>query len=290
MTQGRKGGRRDKTDSSVLDATLAASEANDASIGQEANENVIPRLVLDLEGFEGPIDLLLTLARDQKVDLTHISILQLVDQYINFIAAARQLRIEIAADYLVMAAWLAFLKSRLLLPEPESEDAQEPDGAELAAALAFQLRRLEAMRESGARLMSRPRLGRDYLPRGAPEGVTVLRKSVFEATYYDLLRAYADHKRRVEGGTLRIEPVNLYSLEDALQRLTELLGQMPDWTTLSCFLLPSAAGTLLRCSAIAATFAATLELAKAGQIEIRQSGPFTPIYIRRTNHADGSNR
>ena len=157
-------------------------------------------LVVDLDGYEGPIDVLLSLARDQKVDLTKISILQLADQYLAFISAARQMRLEIAADYLVMAAWLAYLKSRLLLPEPQPED--EPSGAELAAALAFQLQRLEAMQQAGVRLMAGPLLGRDVFPRGAPEGLPLVSRFAYDATLYDLLKAYGDSRRRTVGDRL----------------------------------------------------------------------------------------
>ncbi len=235
-------------------------------------------LVLVLDGFEGPLDMLLALGREQKVDLTRISILQLADQYLAFVAEARKLRLELAADYLVMAAWLAYLKSRLLLPEAEDE---EPSGEDMAAALAFQLQRLEAMKEASARLFERPRLGVDRFPRGAPEDVDIQRKSVFQVTLYDLLRAYGEHRRRQERSVLHIEPVRLYSLEDAVRRLSEMLGRVPDWTTLASFLPGGVRGTLLNRSALAAHFAATLELAKAGQVELRQDGAFTPLYVRR---------
>src|SRR5215470_14469314 len=181
------------------------------------------QLVLDLDGFEGPIDVLLTLARDQKVDLAKISILELADQYLAFIQRARQLRLEIAADYLVMAAWLAYLKSRLLLPEPEGEG--EPTGAELAAALAFQLQRVQAMRDAGVRLMARPQLGRDIFPRGAPERFRVIAKPIYTATLYDLLKAYGSHAGRRHEGALHILPMDLYSMDDALKRIGGMIGQ-----------------------------------------------------------------
>ncbi|MDR3514302.1 MAG: ScpA family protein [Azospirillaceae bacterium] len=236
-------------------------------------------LVLDLDGYGGPIDMLLSLAREQKVDLTRISILALADQYLAFIAAARRLRLELAADYLVMAAWLAYLKSRLLLPEPVDE---QPSGEELAAALAFQLRRLEAMQAAAAQLMARPRLGLDVFARGAPEGIAITKRPVFSATLYDLLKAYAEHKREQDPIGLSFVPTGLVSLEEALVRLRFTLGQIPDWTVLSSF-LPSLAGTgpLVRRSVMAAHFAASLELAKAGDIELRQDGAFAPIFLRR---------
>lgn len=236
------------------------------------------RLVLALDGFEGPIDLLLGLARDQKVDLTRISILQLADQYLAFVAEARRVRLELAADYLVMAAWLAYLKSRLLLPEP---DEQEPSGEEMAQALAFQLQRLEAMRRVGDRLMARPQLGREVFARGAPEGIRVVARSIFELSLYDLLRAYADHRRRQEFGTWRIQPLDLYTMEEARQRLETMLGRMPDWAALSSFVPDGSADALTNRSALAATFAASLELTKAGVIELRQDGAFEPIFLRR---------
>jgi segregation and condensation protein A len=235
-------------------------------------------LVLDLDGFEGPIDVLLTLAREQKVDLTRISILDLADQYLAFVARARRLRLELAADYLVMAAWLAYLKSRLLLPEPEGED--EPSGAELAAALAFQLQRLEAMQNAGARLMGLPQLGREFFARGAPEEAPVVHTNVFQVTLYDLLSAYARQANRKTTSTLRIAPTELYSMDDALKRLGEMLGHVPDWRSITSFLPPGFLGGLRGRSAMAATFAASLELVRAGRAQLRQDGVFGPIYLR----------
>ncbi|GEO36005.1 segregation/condensation protein A [Skermanella aerolata] len=236
------------------------------------------QLVLDLDGYEGPIDVLLTLARDQKVDLTRISILQLANQYLAFVAEARRIRLELAADYLVMAAWLAYLKSRLLLPE---QDEEEPSGEDLAQALAFQLQRLEAMQEVGAKLVDRPRLGRDVFARGAPEGIQVISRSIFDLSLYDLLKAYTEHKRKEEYGTWRIQPTELYSMEDALQHLSEMLGRLPDWTSLASFVPGAAGDSLLSRSALAAHFVASLELTKAGKLELRQEGVFSPIYLRR---------
>lgn len=236
------------------------------------------QLVLDLDGFEGPIDVLLTLARDQKVDLARISILDLADQYLAFVARARRLRLELAADYLVMAAWLAYLKSRLLLPEPEGED--EPTGAALAAALAFQLQRLEAMQNAGARLMRLPQLGRDFFARGAPEESRVVHTSVFTVTLYDLLSAYAQQADRGTGATLRIEPTDLYSMDDALKRLGEMLGHAPDWRSITSFLPPEFQGGVRARSAMAAMFAASLELVRTGRAQLRQDGAFAPIYLR----------
>ncbi len=245
---------------------------------QEAVRLAQGELVVDLDGFEGPIDALLVLARQQKIDLLNISILQLADQYVAFISEARQLRLEIAADYLVMAAWLAYLKSRLLLPEPE--DDEEPSGPEMAEALAFQLRRLESMQQAGAAIMELPRLGRDVFARGAPEGMRVIRTPVYELTLYELLKAYGDQQRRSQAPALLIAPTDYYTVDDALERLSGLLGRMPDWQTLESFLPPDLRDPTMMRSAVAATFAATLELAKAGKLTLRQSGTFGPIYLR----------
>jgi len=238
-------------------------------------------LVLDLDGFEGPIDVLLTLAREHKVDITKISILALANQYLDFIAQARELRLEIAADYLVMAAWLAYLKSRLLLPSSGDED--EPSGAELAARLAFQLQRLEAMRDASDRLMRRPQLGQDFFARGEPDPVAVDTTTVFNATLYDLLSVYGTIRQRQQSSVLHIEPLTLYSMDDALARLGSLLGKTPDWTVLEKYLpegIDASGDTLLMRSAIASTFAASLELVRQGKLEISQSGEFEPIYLR----------
>ena len=237
------------------------------------------RLVVDLEGFEGPIDVLLTLARQQKVDLIHISILELADQYLAFIAEARRLQLEIAADYLVMAAWLAYLKSRLLLPEP-TEDVQL-SGPEMPEALAFQLRRLEAMQEAGASVMALPRLGVDIFPRGAPEGVEVIRTPVYQLSLYELLKAYGNQQRRVHTGTLEIAPTLLYSVDDALDRLGRFLGDMPDWQTLMKFLRDGLMPGIVHRSAVAAIFAAALEMTRTGRLQLRQSSTFGPVYVRR---------
>ena len=239
-------------------------------------------LVLDLDGYEGPIDLLLALAREQKVDLAKLSILALADQYLAFIAAQRRLRLEIAADYLVMAAWLAYLKSRLLLPEPPEEAG--PSATELAEALAHRLRLLEAMQRAGASLMARPQLGRDVFARGAPEGLATIDQPVFELSLYELLKAYGDGHRRQHGQVLTIPPSSYASLSEALERLMRIVGQLPDWRELIAFLPAEFHGELrggaTRKSALAAVFAATLELAKSGQLELRQDRLFGPIYLR----------
>ena len=236
------------------------------------------QFVLDLDGYEGPIDVLLTLARDQKVDLTRISILDLADQYLSFVSRARRLRLELAADYLVMAAWLAYLKSRLLLPEPSGEG--EPSGAELAAALAFQLQRLEAMRDAAKRLMARGQLGQDFFGRGAPEAMPVVETSVYSVKLYELLRAYGAIASRRQAGMLRIAPTEIYSMDDALKRLVDMLGGSLDWQTLMSFLPGDFAEGIRARSAVASTFAASLELVRSGRMELRQDGIFGPIFVR----------
>ena len=238
-----------------------------------------PALVVDVEGFEGPLDLLLTLARQQKVDLAKISILALADQYLSFIEHARKLRLELAADYLVMAAWLAYLKSRLLLPEPPA--GEEPSGQEMADALQWQLRRLEAMQEAGARLMARPQLGRDIFSRGQPEGIVVVRRAVWDVKLYDLLSAYGSQVRPKDADTYQIEPMQFFSVEEAAERLGRMLGIAIDWQSLEAFLPAGLTDPARRRSAIAATFVAGLQLAKDGQIELRQSERFGPIHLRK---------
>jgi segregation and condensation protein A len=238
-------------------------------------------LIVDLKGYEGPLDVLLTLARNQKVDLTRISILALAEQYLAFIGRARKLKLEVAADYLVMAAWLAYMKSRLLLPAPE-EDDEEPSGEEMAEALAFRLRRLEAMREASERLMDRPRLGLDVFRRGMPDGLEVVKTPVYEAALFDLLKAYAAQRARATDSSLVIEATELYSMEDAYQRIASMLGATPEWDTLFRFLPAGLSQTSVRRSALAATFAASLELAREGRLQIRQLEPFGPIYLRAT--------
>ena len=240
--------------------------------------------VVDLDGFEGPIDVLLSLAREHKLDLTRISILALADQYLEFVTKVRRTNLELAADYLVMAAWLAYLKSRLLLPDLGGED--EPTGEEMAAALAFQLQRLEAMQNAGQRLMARDRLRHNFFPRGAPETFRALVNPILEVTLYDLLKAYGDQKRRGPGGPLHIEPFDIYTVEDALKRLHKLLGSTPDWESLWQFLPEGALEGLVARSAIASTFAASLELAREGKVKLRQHDAFGPIYLNST-HRDG---
>ncbi len=243
-------------------------------------------LVVDIDGYEGPLDVLLVLARSQKVDLTQISILQLAEQYLAFIAEARRLSLEVAADYLVMAAWLAYLKSRLLLPEVEDENG--PSGPELAAHLTFQLQRLEAMREAAAQLMALNRLGRDVFERGQPEGIRVVRNSVYEVSVFELLRAYADHRVRAANEPYSIAARELFSMEQAHERLRRVLGDIPGWERLEAFLPPEIKGTMVYRSAVSAMLGASLEMAKSGQVKLRQTQTFGPIYMRRRQQDDGA--
>jgi segregation and condensation protein A len=238
-------------------------------------------LLLSLPNWEGPLDLLLTLARNHKVDLAAIPIVALVDQYVAFIQRQRALRLEVAADYLVMAAWLAYLKSLLLLPRTE---ADEPDAAAMAEALRWRLQRLAAMRESAARLEARPRLGRDVHPRGAPEGLRQVRAARLDASLTDLLFAYAAIAARRTQASWSPGRLPVVGLEEALQRLSAMIGQALDWTELSAFLVPADAPGLTR-SALASGFVAALELARQGTAELAQEAPFAPLYLRQAAKA-----
>ena len=244
-----------------------------------ADRQASEALIVDVDGFEGPLDLLLMLSRTQKVDLRRISIVQLADQYLAFVARAQTVRLELAADYLVMAAWLAYLKSRLLLPPDPADDG--PSAEDLAAHLAFQLARLEAMREAAARLMARDQLGRDIFPRGAPETLTARRNVTWTATLLDLMRAYARIRTKDEFRPYVMDRDNIYTMEQALERLRGLLGHAAIWTDLASF-LPEGWGVhpMRRRSATAAHFAAVLELAKGGQVDLRQSATFAPLQLR----------
>ncbi len=234
------------------------------------------RLTLDLDGWEGPLDLLLTLARSQKVDLAGISILALVEQYLAFIADAKKLRLEIAADYLVMAAWLAYLKSCLLLPKDPTVD---PSPEELAMRLQLRLQRLQAMREAGARLIGRDRIGRDVFLRTAPEGLKVVRRSAWRADLYDLIAAYGIVRARTQPSVHIIARRPVMTLDEALHRLETLIGAKLEWTRLEAF-LPATQDPEYRKSALASSFVATLELARLGKISLQQEGVFAPLYVR----------
>jgi segregation and condensation protein A len=234
------------------------------------------RLTIDIDGWEGPLDLLLTLARNQKVDLRQISILQLVEQYLGFIENARALRLELAADYLVMAAWLAYLKSALLLPKDPEMD---PSPEELALRLQLRLERLNAMRESGARLMARDRIGRDIFVRGAPEGLRVVRTTAWDCSIFDLIQAYGQVQARSQPVLHVVKRRAVMTLEDALERVSAMLGMALDWISLETF-LPPGADAALRKSALASSFLAMLELAKRGQIDLQQEEIFAPLMVR----------
>lgn len=246
-------------------------------LGETAAE--VDALVLEIEGFEGPLDLLLALAQSQKVDLRRLSILQLAEQYLRFVAEAQRLRIELAADYLVMAAWLAFLKSRLLLPQPSGPDG--PSGEELAARLAARLKRLEAIRRAAAHLMAQDRLGVHFFARGAPEALGAGRQVAWQASLTDLLKAYAAVRTRESYQPLHLKRPPILTLEEAFRRLQGLIGDAVSWESLHRFLPGDWTETpTRRRSATASTFAAVLELAKRGQVELRQAAPFAPLYLR----------
>jgi segregation and condensation protein A len=234
--------------------------------------------VLDLQGFEGPIDLLLALAREQKVDLAKISILALADQYLAYIQQARELKLEIAADYLVTAAWLIYLKSRLLLPQPPAE--AEPSAAELAEALALRLRRLDAIRRAAEQLLARPQLGIERFGPGRPAGLRVRRKNRFRLALHELLQAYLDQRLRSREQCLTLIAPAVFRVEDALKRLTRALGG-PDWRNLLACLPADLTDDRMRRSALAAHLAASLELVRDGVLELSQTSPFGPIFIRR---------
>jgi segregation and condensation protein A len=243
-----------------------------------------PPLIIEVEGWEGPLDLLLDLARRQKVDLRQISILGLVDQYLAYIERAGDLRLELAADYLVMAAWLAYLKSALLLPKEEQED---PSPEELALRLQLRLQRLGAMREAAARLMARDRIGRDVFTRGAPEGLRTDRLVSWKSSAYDLIQAYGQLKARTAPRIYHVSDRPVMTLESALERVSNMLGITLEWMDIEDFLPPHAEPALRR-SALASSFVAALELARLGRAEIAQDGAFAPLRIRRLKHGEAA--
>lgn len=251
-------------------------------------EHEADALLLNLDGYEGPIHVLLDMARNQKVDLREISILQLARQYLQFIERAKDLRLDLAAEYLVMAAWLAYLKSRLLLPR-EKDESGEPSGEAMAEALQFQLRRLESMRQAAEKLMKRPQLGVNIFKRGNPEGLKTAYNATYKDTLYDLLKAYGDIRRRAESSVYELPVFNIMTMEEAIDRMAKMLGNLPKsgiqsvWTTLQSFLPDNIKDPLMLRSATASTFTAGLELAKQGKVEIRQDGLFRPIYLRSAN-------
>ena len=238
-------------------------------------------LIVDVAGYEGPLDVLLSMARDQKVDLLKISVVQLADQYLDFIQRARQLDLDLAAEYLVVAAWLAYLKSRLLLPAREEAEEPPKSAAELAETLAFRLKRLEIMQQLGAKLMAQPRLGRDFFTRGEVDRTPTNVRTIHDIGLNDLLRSYADHVIRTSVRTLHIEAADLWSVDDAIRRMEKLLGELPDWSHLAMFLPPVDGDELRMRSATAATFVAALELTRQGKTVLRQDGgDFSPILVR----------
>ncbi|HDZ81905.1 MAG TPA: segregation/condensation protein A [Roseobacter sp.] len=243
-------------------------------------------LIVDVDGFEGPLDLLLTLSRTQKVDLRKISVLQLARQYLLFVEKAKALRLELAADYLVMAAWLAFLKSRLLLPPDPDEEG--PTGEELAAHLAFQLERLQAMRDAAARLMARDQLGRDFFARGQTDEVQRTRRITYTATLLDLMQGYARIRTRDDFRPFVMDREKVFTMEQALERMRGLIGYAGDWSDLTSYLPDGwSIDPVQWRSATASTFAASLELAKEGHIEIRQTELFAPIQLRKREKRRG---
>ena len=247
--------------------------------GHRQKEQLV--LFVNLDGFDGPIDLLLNLARDQKLDLKKISILPLAEQYLQFVNNARQLDLEIAADYLVMAAWLTYYKSRLLLPNPEPE--QNNEIVDMTDALRFQLLRLESMQQAAKRLQSLPKLGQARFARGAPENFASTGNFSWTASLYDLLACYGDIQSSVEAETLIIAATKLYSVEEAVKRLCHLISSMSDWTELRHFLPPNLPKPVDVRSATASHFAASLELARQGVLRLRQDSHFAPIYLKQEN-------
>lgn len=237
-----------------------------------------PVLVIDVDGFEGPLDLLLQLARNQKVDLAHISIFALVEQYLDFVKQAHLSRLDLAADYLVMAAWLAYLKSRLLVPQAKTDDGES--GEELAELLQFRLRRLEAMREAAGQLVNRNRLGRDVFKRSNPEMVVVEKKHLYDVSLFDLLSAYAGLRQRQAVSHVEVGKRTVWSLKSAREILTKLLGRGVNWEPLDAFLYEFIPTEQERRTALASTFAASLEMVREGQLDMRQQAPFAPIYLR----------
>lgn len=244
----------------------------------DANAGDAAALIVDLDGFEGPLDVLLMLARNQKVDLTKISILELAEQYLAFIERAKRMELDLAADYLVMASWLAYLKSRLLLPPPETEEG--PSGAEMAARLAFQLQRLEAMRNAAVQIFKRPRLGTHVFERGKPEGIRLVKTSEYVGTLYDLLKVYSDQRMTTHLPVWEPKKLPIMAIEIARNRLESMLGLMMDWGRIESFLQKEHLTGATRRSVLASTLSAALELAKEGRIEIRQSGAFGPLFVR----------
>jgi segregation and condensation protein A len=260
-----------------MSAEILSFETGRPAAAEQADEDAA--LVVDVEGYEGPLDLLLNLARQQKVDLAKISILALADQYLAFIEAARKIRLELAADYLVMAAWLAFLKSRLLLPEPPSEEG--PSAEEMATALANRLRRLEAIREAANRLMTRPQLQRDIFMRGQPEAIAEIKHPKFTATLFALLSAYAAQRQQRVLATVHLAKRTVWSLAEARASLERLVGVAEEWSCLDEYLTAYVLDPSQRATVFASSFAAALELVREGTMEVNQKQAFAPLYFRK---------
>jgi len=266
---------------------MNAQDLNEDKFEAELSERATdePALMVDVEGFEGPLDLLLTLARQQKVDLAKISILALADQYLAFIEAARKMRLELAADYLVMAAWLAYLKSRLLLPEQHPAEGMSAE--DMANALAQRLRRLEAIRKFAEQLISRPQLGRDVFQRGQPEPIAEIKRPEWSATLYDLLSAYAGRRQTQARSFVRVAKRTVWSLAEARAALERLVGQSMDWSPLDQYLVAYLVDPSVRATVLASSFAAVLELVREGELEVHQQGSFTPLYLRKRKDNGG---
>lgn len=245
-----------------------------------------PALLIDIDGFEGPLDLLLELARRQKVDLHRISILALAEQYLAYIEEARRLRLELAADYLVMAAWLAYLKSRLLLPDPPKDD--EPTLEELAGALAARLRRLESIREAAELLAERPRLGRDVFARGAPEPIKEVTQASWEVSLYDLLSAYAGQREKQFNARVTLRKRRVWSLEEARAALDRLIGYASDWVSLDDYLTKYLVEPAMRPTVMASSLSATLEMVKEGKLALHQERAFGPLWLRNSSGNGGT--
>jgi segregation and condensation protein A len=265
--------------SDTFDTALAGQLAADRG-------DTEPAMMVDVEGFEGPLDLLLALARQQKVDLAKISILALADQYLIFVEEARKKRLELAADYLVMAAWLAYLKSRLLLPE--TAPGEGPSAEDMALALAYRLRRLEAFREVATRLMGRPQLNRDVFARGAPEPIAEIKQSEFSATLYDLLSAYSSQRQRTVLSRVRFKKRTVWSLAEARACLERLIGQSEDWSRIDSYLISYVVEPALITTVFASSFASALEMVKEGLAEVHQKESFSPIFMRKRVGGNGS--
>ena len=241
-------------------------------------------LIVNLEGYEGPLDVLLILAKSQKVDLMQISILQLTEQYLVFIAKVRERNLELAADYLVMAAWLAYLKSNLLIPREES--GEELSAEEMAERLKLQLKKLEAIRQVSEKLMNLPRLGSDFFERGMPEGIRLIRTPEYYLSLYDLMKSYADQRYKTAYSSMTIERPPVYAMEDALVRLQRMIGSVPEWTRLETFLPREYSTGKGARTGVAGTLAASMELVREGLIEVQQLMPFGPVFIKSKKEDD----